>query len=76
MDEVEFLGDAFGSTKPGRIAIMDSGKLIYLGSLQQLRSAHGEGLVIKQLSVSEGEVMASVVGNICFSHPWKQQIST
>lgn len=53
MDEVEFLCDAFGSTKPGRIGIMDSGKLISLGTLQQLRSAHGEGLVMKQLGVSE-----------------------
>lgn len=53
MDEVEFLCDAFGSTKPGRIGIMDSGKLISLGTLQQLRSAHGEGLVMKQLDVSE-----------------------
>lgn len=53
MDEVEFLCDAFGSTKPGRIGIMDSGKLISLGTLQQLRSAHGEGLVMKQLGLSE-----------------------
>ncbi|MEA5625375.1 ABC transporter ATP-binding protein [Nostoc sp. UHCC 0251] len=53
MDEVEFLCDAFGSTKAGRIGIMDSGKLISLGTLQQLRSAHGEGLVMKQLGVSE-----------------------
>ena len=52
MDEVEFLCDAFGSTKPGRIGIMDRGKLISLGTLQQLRSAHGEGLVMKQLGVS------------------------
>lgn len=53
MDEVEFLCDAFGSAKPGRIGIMDSGKLISLGTFQQLRSAHGEGLVMKQLSVTE-----------------------
>lgn len=33
MDQVEFLDDAFGSTKPGRIDIMDSGKLICLGTL-------------------------------------------
>ncbi|MBG1271916.1 ABC transporter ATP-binding protein [Nostoc sp. WHI] len=53
MDEVEFLCDAFGSNKPGRIGIMDSGKLISLGTLQQLRSLHGEGLVMKQLDVSQ-----------------------
>jgi len=52
MDEVEFLCDAFGSTKPGRIGIMDGGKLISLGTLKQLRSAHGEGLIMKQLSVT------------------------
>jgi ABC-2 type transport system ATP-binding protein len=40
MDEVEFLCD--------RIGIMDAGKLIELGTLQQLRQQHGEGLVIKQ----------------------------
>lgn len=53
MDEVEFLCDAFGSAKPGRIGIMDGGKLISLGTLKQLRSVHGEGLVTKQLSVTE-----------------------
>jgi ABC-2 type transport system ATP-binding protein len=53
MDEVEFLCDAFGSTQPGRIGIMDGGKLISLGTLKQLRSAHGEGLVMKQLDISE-----------------------
>lgn len=40
MDEVEFLCD--------RIGIMDAGKLIELGTLQQLRQQHGEGLVMKQ----------------------------
>ena len=49
MDEVEYLCDAFGASKPGRIGIMDSGKLISLGTLQQLRSDRGEGLVMKQL---------------------------
>jgi ABC-2 type transport system ATP-binding protein len=53
MDEVEFLCDAFGSAKPGRIGIMDGGKLISLGTLKQLRSVHGEGLVTKQLSVTD-----------------------
>ncbi|HEY9892436.1 MAG TPA: ABC transporter ATP-binding protein [Candidatus Sericytochromatia bacterium] len=41
MDEVEFLCD--------RIGIMDAGKLIELGTLQQLRQQHGEGLVMKQV---------------------------
>lgn len=41
MDEVEYLCD--------RIGIMDNGKLISLGTLQQLRSTYGEGLVMKQL---------------------------
>jgi len=41
MDEVEFLCD--------RIGIMDSGKLIELGTLQQFRQQHGEGLVMKQV---------------------------
>jgi len=40
MDEVEYLCN--------RIGIMDNGKLISLGTLSQLRSQHGEGLVIKQ----------------------------
>lgn len=41
MDEVEYLCN--------RIGIVDKGKLISLGTLQQLRSAHGEGLVMKQV---------------------------
>ncbi len=41
MDEVEFLCD--------RIGIMDAGKLIELGTLQQLKQQHGEGLVMKQV---------------------------
>ncbi len=41
MDEVEYLCN--------RIGIVDGGKLISLGTLQQLRSAHGEGLVMKQV---------------------------
>jgi ABC-2 type transport system ATP-binding protein len=41
MDEVEYLCN--------RIGIMDGGKLISLGTLQDLRSAHGEGLVMKQV---------------------------
>ena len=41
MDEVEYLCN--------RIGIMDKGKLISLGTLQQLRHTHGEGLVMKQV---------------------------
>ncbi len=41
MEEVEYLCD--------RIGIMDNGKLISLGTLQELRSTHGEGLVMKQV---------------------------
>ncbi|HEY9830081.1 MAG TPA: ABC transporter ATP-binding protein [Stenomitos sp.] len=41
MDEVEFLCD--------RIGIMDAGQLIELGTLQQLKAQHGEGLVMKQV---------------------------
>ncbi|MBF2080618.1 MAG: ABC transporter ATP-binding protein, partial [Synechococcales cyanobacterium T60_A2020_003] len=40
MEEVEYLCD--------RIGIMDSGKLIEIGTLEELRRAHGEGLVMKQ----------------------------
>ena len=43
MEEVEYLCD--------RIGIVDGGKLIELGTLQELRQKHGEGLVMKQ----EGE---------------------
>ncbi len=41
MDEVEYLCD--------RIGIMDGGKLISLGTLQQLKAQYGEGLVMKQV---------------------------
>ena len=41
MDEVEFLCD--------RIGIMDAGQLIELGTLQQLKAQHGEGLVMKHV---------------------------
>ncbi|HEY9810289.1 MAG TPA: ABC transporter ATP-binding protein [Halomicronema sp.] len=41
MDEVEYLCN--------RIGIMDNGKLIELGTLQELRTKHGEGLVMKQI---------------------------
>lgn len=42
MDEVEYLCD--------RIGIMDSGKLISLGTLEELRQQHGKGIVMKQSS--------------------------
>lgn len=45
MDEVEYLCD--------RIGIMDSGKLIELGTLPELRQKHGEGLVVKQKSAAK-----------------------
>ncbi|WP_265266246.1 ABC transporter ATP-binding protein [Spirulina subsalsa] len=41
MEEVEFLCD--------RIGIMDSGKLIELGTLDQFKAKYGEGLVMKQV---------------------------
>ncbi len=41
MEEVEFLCD--------RIGIMDSGKLIELGTLAEFKSKYGEGLAIKQI---------------------------
>lgn len=41
MDEVEFLCN--------RIGIMDAGQLIELGTLQQFKAKHGEGLVMKQV---------------------------
>lgn len=44
MDEVEFFCDAFCFTKLGRIGIMDSDRLISLGTLQQLRSVNGKVL--------------------------------
>lgn len=40
MEEVEYLCN--------RIGIMDSGKLIELGTLEELRQRHGQGLVMKQ----------------------------
>lgn len=41
MEEVEYLCD--------RIGIMDQGQLISLGTLQELRKEHGEGLVMTQI---------------------------
>lgn len=42
MEEVEFLCN--------RIGIMDAGKLIELGTLEELRSRYGKGLIVKQAS--------------------------
>jgi ABC-2 type transport system ATP-binding protein len=42
MEEVEYLCD--------RIGIMDSGKLIEIGTLPELRQKHGEGLLMTQMS--------------------------
>lgn len=41
MEEVEYLCD--------RIGIMDSGRLIEIGTLSELRQKHGEGLLMKQI---------------------------
>jgi ABC-2 type transport system ATP-binding protein len=41
MEEVEYLCD--------RIGIMDSGQLIEIGTLEELRQRHGQGLVMKQV---------------------------
>jgi ABC-2 type transport system ATP-binding protein len=46
MEEVEYLCD--------RIGIMDSGKLIELGTLADFRRTYGEGLVMQQTSVRQG----------------------
>ncbi len=51
MDEVEYLCD--------RIGIMDNGKLIELGTLEELRERHGKGLVMKQ----DGDSVGSLPGN-------------
>jgi ABC-2 type transport system ATP-binding protein len=42
MEEVEFLCD--------RIGIMDAGKLIELGTLEQFRAKYGQGLLMKQVA--------------------------
>lgn len=45
MEEAEFLCD--------RIGIMNSGQLIELGTLAELRRRHGEGLVVRQVTHSQ-----------------------
>ncbi|RMF22388.1 MAG: ABC transporter ATP-binding protein [Cyanobacteria bacterium J083] len=48
MEEVEFLCGEAATGKLGRIGIMDAGKLIELGTLPELRSRYGKGLLLKQ----------------------------
>jgi ABC-2 type transport system ATP-binding protein len=50
MEEVEYLcGSSFSNNGvPNRIGIMDSGKLIELGTLDAMREKHGKGLLMKQ----------------------------
>lgn len=49
MEEVEFLCDASATGRPGRIGIMDAGKLVELGTLTEFRRKYGEGLALKQV---------------------------
>ncbi len=48
MEEVEFLCQKCGNGKPGRIGIMERGKLIELDTLQELRSRYGEAIAVTQ----------------------------
>lgn len=50
MEEVEFLCQKCGNGKPGRIGIMEQGKLIELGILEELRSRYGKAIAIIQKS--------------------------
>lgn len=47
MEEVEFLCDRSGNGT-GRIGIMEAGKLIELGTLEQFREKYGKAIVLKQ----------------------------
>jgi ABC-2 type transport system ATP-binding protein len=49
MEEVEFLSQECATGKSGRIGIMDGGKLIELGTLSELRSQFGRGILVKQI---------------------------
>ena len=49
MEEVEFLCERSGNGKPGRIGIMETGKLIELGTLDQLRAKYGRAIAIQQI---------------------------
>ena len=48
MEEVEFLCARCGNGKPGRIGIMETGKLIELGTLQELRDRYGKAIAVLQ----------------------------
>lgn len=48
MEEVEFLCDRSYQGKPGRIGIMEAGKLIELGTLQDFRQRYGKAIAISQ----------------------------
>ena len=47
MEEVEFLCARCGNGKPGRIGIMDTGKLIELGTLSEFRSCYGKAIALE-----------------------------
>jgi ABC-2 type transport system ATP-binding protein len=51
MEEVEYLCD--------RIGIMDSGKLIEMGTLSEFRHKYGEGLIIKQTATGDQDRLAT-----------------
>lgn len=48
MEEVEFLCERSGNGKPGRIGIMETGKLIELGTLADFRAKYGQAIALKQ----------------------------
>lgn len=48
MEEVEFLCDCCGTGKPGRIGIMEAGKLIELGTLANFRERYGKAIAVFQ----------------------------
>ena len=50
MEEVEFLCDRCGNGKPGRIGIMEEGKLIELGTLEHFRDRYGRAIAVTQTS--------------------------
>lgn len=51
MEEVEYLcGSSLNGSGPAnRIGVMDAGKLIELGTLEELREKYGKGLLMKQM---------------------------
>ena len=48
MEEVEFLCARSVNGKPGRIGIMEAGKLIELGTLKEFREKYGKAIALKQ----------------------------